>query len=180
MNTRLIVRDNVTYLTNQGCEDTGHVDALKLAELGLPHGEWDGEFHPLTEAEGLLIAEDVVELFGHFALMGYSVLIGDRKYLAPTIEIDFDHDSPFLFDKDEAHAFNQRLLEPLQTLAERTDGLFFWASEPDIEFENGDGKYVVTMFIPIESYALKHANDFAQWAAHLKRITREVAVSLAA
>lgn len=180
MTTRLIAHDKVTYLTNQGCEDTGHVDALKLNELGLPHGEWEGDFHPLTEAESSLIAEDVVELFGHFALMGYSVLIGDRKYLAPTIEIDFDHDSPFLFDKNEACTFNQRLRDPLQHLAEQTDGFFFWSSEPDIEFENGDGKYVVTMFIPIEGYALKHANDFAQWAAHLKRLTREVAASQAA
>lgn len=172
---RQVKPEDMIFLTNQGCEDTGQVDEARLARLGLSYGAFEGSPYPLTDQESQFIGEDVVEIGGHFALTGYSVLIGNRKYLAPTIEIDYtsDEDCPFSFVYAEAKEANERLRKTMERLAETTDGYFCWSAEPGIEFKEGDGKFVSEIFIPFE-YASKHAENFEQWKAHLKDIGKVV------
>jgi hypothetical protein len=175
LQNRLVKPEDMIFLTNQGCEDTGQIDETRLTDLGLGYGEFDGAPYPLTDQESQFIGEDVVEIGGHLALTGYSVLIGNRKYLAPAIEIDYtaDEDCPFSFNFDQAKEANERLRKTMERLAETTDGCFCWSAEPGIEFKEGDGKFVSEIFIPFE-YATKHAENFEQWKAHLKDIGKVV------
>ena len=176
---RHVKPDDIIFLTNQGCEDTGQIDEKRLADMGLAIGEFEGAPYPLTEAESQFIAEDVVEIGGHLALTGYSVLIGNRKYLAPAIEIDYEENLPFCYDYEEARQANERLRGVMERLAEATDGYFCWSSEPGIEFKEGDGKFVTGIFIPFE-YASKHAEGFEQWKDHLAESGRVQAARRAA
>lgn len=168
---RQVKPEDMIFLTNQGCEDTGQIDENRLTDLGLGYGEFDGAPYPLTDQESQFIGEDVVGIDGQYALLGYSVLIGNRKYLAPTIEIDYtaDEDCPFSFNLDQAKEANERFRKTMERLAETTDGYFYWSAEPGIEFKEGGGKFVTEIFIPFE-YAIKHAEDFDQWKTHLTKI----------
>lgn len=173
-NNRLIDPADVTYLTSQVCEDTGNVDELKLNSLGLESGSFMDSSYPLTDTEACFIGEDVVEIGGHLALTGYSVLIGNRKYLAPTIEIDYtsDDDCAFNFTFGEAKAANKKLRDTVGRLAEITNGYFCWNAEPGIEFKEGGGKFVTEIFIPFE-YAQERTNSFEQWKDHLAMLASE-------
>jgi len=74
-------------LTNACCENAHGTPEL-LAEYGLPGGNYDGDFYPLTAAESQFIGEDLVEVYEGFeAMTGYSVLYEGRKFLAPTVRI---------------------------------------------------------------------------------------------
>lgn len=170
---RRVKPEDMIFLTNQGCEDTGQVDELWMTDLGLECGKFDGDAYPLTEQESQFIGEDVAEIGGHLAMTGYSVLIGKRKYLAPTIEIDYnnDDDCPFSFTYEQAKAANEKLRNTMERLADTTEGYFCWESEPAIEFREGDGKFVTEIYIPFE-YARQHASDFEQWKKHLTEIGR--------
>lgn len=77
------------YMTN-GCCEVATVTQADLEALGLPFGEFDGGFYPLTPEEELYVAEDVVDgLDGlHSAMTGYSVLFRGAKHLMPSIEIE--------------------------------------------------------------------------------------------
>lgn len=83
------------YLTN-GCCEHAHGDADMFRALGLNHGQFDGEFYPLTATEAPFIAEDTIDaLDDHkFALTGYSALYRNRKYIMPSIELAFGRDLP--------------------------------------------------------------------------------------
>lgn len=169
---------NVTYLTNQGCEDTGQVDEKYLTGLGLSVGQFMDSSYPLTNLEACYIGEDVTEIAGHQALTGYSVLIGNRKYLAPTIELDYwvwdNEDDPEEQSEKWAMDENTRLQPMLEKMANMTGGLYSWEDETAVEFSNGDGRFVVTLFVPFE-YAQKHANGFEQWKDHLSELARTAA-----
>ncbi len=87
---------NVVYLTNGCCENTGHVDAKKLHDLGLDFGVYvnsgsdiittrkipaDSDFFPLNADENKFIFEDCMEVGLGEVQFGYSVLAYGRKWL---------------------------------------------------------------------------------------------------
>lgn len=165
---RRITEDQLIYLTSAVCEDTGHASAQFLDAMGLPYGSFNGEFYPLTEREIALTADDAANLGGFSALMGYTVLLEGKKYLAPTFELTYGYDTPKSVDKASARSANNNLLEIVRTLATQTDGRYLWDKEP--EFESGyvapRGKYVATVLIPFE-YAAANASDYNEWVSHL-------------
>jgi hypothetical protein len=177
----MIQNDQVTYLTNQGCEDTTHVSEQRLKDLGLGVGRFEDDPYPLTDEEAQFIGEDAILIAGIWTLIGYSVLIGNQKYLAPTLEIFYDHDddSPFGFSFEQARAANDERRVIVERLAELTGGYFCWNAEPAMEFSNGDGKFIIELYVPFE-YALEHAENFDQWKAHLEKIGRVALQALAA
>lgn len=165
--------ENVTFLTSQCCEDTGQVSEQRLAESGLPVGQFMGSPYPLTDLEACYIGEDVINMAGYQALTGYSVLIGSQKYLAPTIELDYrvwdTEENPEIQSEKWAMDENTKLQPMLEKMASMTGGLYSWEDEAAVEFSNGDGRFVVTLFVPFE-YAQKHANGFEQWKDHLSEL----------
>lgn len=169
-NNRLIDLTDVIYLTSQACEDTGNVDELKLDSLGLESGSFMDSSYPLTDTEACFIGEDVAEMAGHLALTGYSVLIGNRKYLAPTIELNYQvwnsKEDPEEQSEKWAMDANEKLRPICQKIAEMTGGYYVWNPEAAVEFENGDGRFTIEIYIPFE-YAQEHANGFEQWKDHL-------------
>lgn len=46
---RRVKPEDMIFLTNQGCEDTGQVDEARLVAMGLSYGEFEGDTYPLTE-----------------------------------------------------------------------------------------------------------------------------------
>jgi len=164
---RKVNADDVTFLTSQCCEDTGQVGEQNLVTLGLSVGEFCGNPYPLTNLENCFIGDDTTEIAGHMALIGYSVLIRNRKYLAPAIEIDYGEEHTDT--KAKAIKANEQILPILERLADMTGGHFSWEPDEAVEFHEGDGKFVAHLFIPFE-YAEEHANGFELWKQHLTDI----------
>jgi len=166
----------VVFLTSGCCEDTGHVDAATLDRLGMDYQtSTNGYFYPLSLEEELFIAEEHLELDeqrGIMALMGYSVLFEDTKYLCLAIEIGYDpSNAQTNLSKQEASEHNERALVIARNIAEVTDGRFFWSNSPAEEHDDGFGRFVTEVFIPID-YATAVACGLDTWQAHLKGIAR--------
>jgi hypothetical protein len=158
--------DEMVFLTNGACEETGQISEERLKALGLQFGEFDGSFYPLTDHEAQFIAEDLIEMGEFGVLTGYSVLFRGGKYLAPTIELDFFEDDDLTITKEEASRKNQALKPVLEAIAAQTGGHYCWESEPAVEFSSGDGKFVAELLIPFD-YAEQNAHDFESWKQHL-------------
>jgi hypothetical protein len=161
--------EDIVFLTNGGCEETGQVSEQRLEELGLQYGEFDGSPYPLTDHESNFIGEDVVDIGGFSALLGYSVLFEGAKYLAPTIEIDYFESNDDANTYPAAQELNLKLGQVASKLAELTGGRYCWENNPAIEFAEGDGKFVAELMIPID-YAEAHAQDFESWKQHLTEL----------
>jgi len=169
-------RKAVIYLTSGCCDDTGNVGAEQLDRLNMDYQtSADGYFYPLSLEEEMFIAEEFLELDeqrGIMALMGYSALLGDTKYLVPTIEIGYEiPDLQTTLSKQEASEANERAQVIARNIAEVTDGCYYWNADPAIEHDVGEGTFVTEIFIPIE-YAKAVAADLVTWQAHLKGIAR--------
>lgn len=169
-----IAGQDMLFLTSGCCEETGQISAERLVQMGLGHGEIGGTFYPLTDDESKFIGEHLVQMGSFQALTGYSVLFNGNKYLAPAIEIDFyrDDNRNAVVTKGQAKLENEQLHEMLKKLAAITGGHYRWESDPALEFNDEDGKYVGELLIPFE-YAQAHANDFESWLAHLETIGRK-------
>lgn len=163
---RLVDWGAVTFLTSSICEATEHMSPEHLLSLGLEYGEIEGEFYPLTDIEQNYVGDSSLVLFGHHALTGCSVVIGDRKYLAPAIEIDYGPEQDLL-DVDQAAQANERLARRVAAMAQRFEGLWFASTEPEVEFSDRHGKFLIHLFIPIDC-ARALANDFQGWLAVLR------------
>jgi hypothetical protein len=75
------------YMTNGCCEP---IDESKpvLDALGLPVGQWNGDWYPLTKEEEQFIGEDEAgpTPTGWWARMSYSVIYRGRKWVSLDIE----------------------------------------------------------------------------------------------
>jgi hypothetical protein len=164
----------IVFLTSGCCEDTENLGAWDLSQMGLQHQLLaDGECYPLTVEEEALIAEEFVALSDEpylSALMGYSAVYENTKYLVPTIEVSFadpegkNHDHLPAFD--DAKAVNEYARTLAQRIAEKTGGFFVWSGEPGVMFRDGHGTFVTEIFIPY-TYALVQASEYESWKQHL-------------
>jgi len=151
--------EELVYLTNGCCEDTGHVDAALFAKLGLEAGEWEGEFFPLTDAELKYVYEDVADVADGFgALTGYSALYQGKKYLMPSIELYFGEGGN-VGDAD-ALAFGKAYVEDVKARVEGVGGHVF------LEEEHDQDRHLIQVLVPFE-YAMANAKDFDGWKDHL-------------
>lgn len=114
--------DQVLCLTNGCCEHAYGSEEL-LDALGLPYGEFDGDFYPLTDEEASYIAEDVVNsLDGSMSAMtGYSALYRGKKYINPTIELPVAPHDDFP-PEEEVLAFAKRYVEAIRPKVEGLGG----------------------------------------------------------
>lgn len=147
------------YLTSGACEATHDYiyDLLKAKNLPFNEGEF---LYPLTESEEKYIGEslaDVADGFG--ALLGYSSLYQDRKYLAPNIELYFGEDSDI--SADDALQFGKALKEELAPKISAIGGHVFLTEHDE------DDRHLMEILIPFE-YAAKAARNFDEWIAHLE------------
>ena len=85
--SRQIKPESYIFLTSGTCEATNHVGHKTLQRMGLKTGIVNGDHYPLTESEMQLIGEEYIPFGPQMAMVGYSVLMGGRKYLAPTIRL---------------------------------------------------------------------------------------------
>jgi len=74
------------YLTNATGEDTGHILADELENLGIPYDK-ENDF-PLTKEEAAQLQE-VTELCGQAFLGNYTTLLGTQKFHCPTAELPY-------------------------------------------------------------------------------------------
>lgn len=155
-----------TFLTSAICEDAGNMGASELETLGLEVGDLEGDFYPLTADEQRFIGDSSLELFGHPVLTGYSVVIGNRKFAAPAIEIDYGPEKE-LYDFSQAARVNADVAHKVAAMAQSMGGLFYASASPALEFDNGDGKFVIHLFVPMEN-AKRLASDFSGWLAVLR------------
>src|SRR5690606_19333577 len=115
---------SAVFLTSGCCENTEHVTADMLTALGLQNGIFNGEHYPLTQDESAYIAEEFIDLgpYKKSALIGYSALIGNRKYLVPTLEFSFDNTNPDDHSQMDAMQEYVRAQRMMAAISEATDG----------------------------------------------------------
>jgi len=159
------------YLTNGCCEPTHDYVPDLFGERGLPAGEFDGEFYPLTDAEAVYIGEDVAKTAdGYLAFLGYSSLYKGEKFLMPSIEVLFgEEDEP---GREEAHAFVRALSDDLRPRIEAIGGHVFIV-------EDYADRQVIQVLVPF-SYAMENASAFYEWKAHLENVLLKSDVTLQA
>lgn len=149
------------YLTSGTCEVTQEYDDL-LDKHNLPYGEFDGSFYPLTDAEAVYIADDmlmeVADGFG--ALTGYSALYQGKKYLMPSIEIGWGEDFGAA-NADEALDFANRFKAEIENRVSETGGHVILGENEGVD------RHTVKVLVPFE-YAAKVASDYQEWSDHLE------------
>lgn len=169
-NTRLINTNDIKFLTNQTCEDIGIVSSKDMKQLNLPRGTFDGGFYPLTKQESAYISDEELEMAEAIVLMGYSGIFDGKKYLIPTIEVDYssepcDRVQPF----SQAKAENERLRLVAERVATATGGFFGWRETPEAEWDGRGGKFFICFLIPFD-YAFAHAKSYDEWVVHLAQV----------
>jgi len=177
LDSRLISYSDATFLTGNCCENIQQVSEQHLLDLDLGVGQFNGASYPLTDQESLYVGDDSVEIGGTVARTGYSALAGRRKFLTPSIDIDYFPASAGNRLDFQAHQVNAKLRPILEKLADMVQGHFIWESKPYMEFEDGEGWYRSEIFIPFE-YAIRHASDFESWKQHLKGILSQAAATV--
>lgn len=150
------------YMTS-GCCEVASVTQEDLDALGLPHGEFEGSFYPLTDEETGYIAEDVVDAKDglHGALIAYAVLYRGAKHLMPSIEIAYqtDRDGEGEFPArdqvlPDARAYADRILPKVRTMG----------GNVLIDMDHDD-RVIVQILVPIA--AAMAVGDFDAWKRHL-------------
>ena len=71
------------FITNGCCEATHDSLPEVFAKLGLQHGEFDGEWYPLTKEESQYISDDEIVAAGTCVRTGYACLYQGKKWLYP-------------------------------------------------------------------------------------------------
>ena len=69
------------FITNGCCEATHDSLPEVFAKLGLQHGEFDGEWYPLTKEESQYISDDEIVAAGTCVRTGYACLYQGKKWL---------------------------------------------------------------------------------------------------
>lgn len=162
------------YLTSGCCENTDHVGRRALLDLGLGYGWWTGrdvitakgmedkpkpeyDFYPLTAEESLFINEHGFTTGeGYVGLTGYSTLYQGKKWLTPTVEVEWhtedkarhgykaeDMHAP---TQDEALVIARRLAARATHRLERIGGY----AEIEETYETADDRWTVALHIPME------------------------------
>lgn len=179
--TRLISEadfGHVRFLTSGCCEDTGNVGAEELKAQGMDYQEYpNGDFYPLTDLESCFIAEEYVALGSNpefDCLLGYSAVYQGHKYLVPTIEIGFDDsENSTLIPQADAKTLNDEARALAQHICDVTGGFFRWSEQPAEEHDDGFGRFVVEILVPID-YVQNVAIGMDSWQHHLKGIANSL------
>lgn len=168
-NSRQLIGQHAVFLTSGTCEATGQVSNELLIKLGLPCSSFNGEDHPLTDAEMQLIAEDCITLSPNsdFTLLGYSALLNGKKYLAPTTEFGFKETCLHSRSRMDAYKQADTFRTLLSGMARHTNGYF--AIREVLLDADSEGHYACELFIPME-YALRSASTLDGWKAHLQAL----------
>ena len=171
------------YLTNGTCENTDHVGRRRLVDLGLGYGWWTGkdvvtakgledkpadnyDFYPLTLEESKLISEQGFTTGeGYVGLTGYSTLYKGKKWLTPTVEVEWhcDEKARYGYKAEDMHAptADEALVIARRLAARATDRLVRMGGYAEIEESEFDplddvqARWTVALHIPME-WALKH------------------------
>lgn len=153
-----IAPSDLNYLSNALHEvvcDQGVVDRIKASALGW-HESPEGHFLPFTKEEKELLSDDVLNVAAGFgAMLGYTVLIDDKKWHAPSTEIFFGKGG--CCTEEQATEFANRLVEALKPGIEAVGGHVV------VEIGVLADRHVVTTLIPM-SYALSRAKTAAEWS----------------
>ncbi len=162
------------YLTSGCCESTDHVGRRALLDLGLGYGWWTGskvitatgmedkpkpeyDFYPLTAEESLFISEHGFHTGeGYVGLTGYATLYKGKKWLSPTIEVEWltDDKARHGYTADQMHAptQDQALFLARRLLARAIERLASIGGYAEIEEnpETADDRWTVALHIPME------------------------------
>lgn len=152
---------SLIYLTNACCEDTGHLTAELLAAAGFGYTDDEDGFYPLTEAEAGYVADDALGCAGHEVLLGYSVLMEGRKWLAPTLRIL--HADPEASESDYLSPGNALALAKVleAVLSPRVQAFGGRVLLDD------DEPYATCLVIVLPFEVAQLVGDFAAWRAFL-------------
>ncbi|KXS55069.1 MAG: hypothetical protein AWU57_572 [Marinobacter sp. T13-3] len=173
---------SVIFLTDINGTNTDQVPVDMLKRMGLDAGIEDGEWFPLTAEEHTYVGRETITLAlgsgEHVqAHMGYSALLDNRKYLAPTIEIPFDN--RFTHQGTRSYLNARECLKQSQALLEqvcRITGGYFATTQIRLDDSNrfndrrAHGCFSCTLLIPL-AYAKAHAVTFVSWTRHLASLS---------
>lgn len=148
------------YLTNGCCEATHDYAEDLLKAAGIPYAAAGSDpFYPLTKSEEKYIGEHLADVAdGYGALLGYSALYQDKKYLMPSIEFGFG----FNVEESEAAAYAHALEGEFRPRIEAIGGHVFLSTE-----DRGVERHVMQVLIPFE-YAMEKTSTFEEWVSHLE------------
>lgn len=136
------------YLTNATCDDAQSVKS-----------GFSGKY-PLTRRESQYIADDVAQVADGFgALMGYSAMYQDKKYLMPSIELFYGKGT--LLADDEALEFGEAFVEAIKGDVEAIGGHVFL--RPD----DMPKRHLIQVLIPFE-HAFSKADKYDDWKKYLE------------
>lgn len=151
------------FLTNGCCENAGLVGAAAMERLGLPFGEFEGFFYPLTESEARYIGTDRVAIgdSGSEAWLSFSMLYGDRKWLAPVVEIRYRQGTSgdALPDRASAQGATRRIYAQIVERAARVGGHALMVESDD--------RFWIEVMLPFE-LAMSY-RDFDGWKRFLEQ-----------
>ncbi len=115
----LLTMQQIIYLTNAICEETGHSSPEMMRKFGLNYGVFDGknvrtvdlsgkmklagEYYPLNEVENGFIADDTMGFRNAWGLLGYSAFYDGHKYAMPSLEVYYFN--PNLHREDERDTY---------------------------------------------------------------------------
>ncbi len=149
------------YLTNGTCEATHDYIEELLTKAGIPFGNAEGEFYPLTEDEEKFIAEDVADLGdGIEAILGYTSLYKGKKYLMPSVELCFG-EGTFTTEK-YALDFANELKQKFQDRISQVGGHVILSENEEYD------RHVLKLLLPFD-YAIAKAKNFDEWKKHLEQ-----------
>lgn len=156
-------RKTPVFLTSGACENAWGSPEL-FALLGLPEGEFDGEFYPLTQEESVYIGEDLVEGTTAWAYTGYSVLYQGKKWLAPSMEFNWlnaastEGEEGIYPDEEAAQKAAVSIQETLDPLFAQIGGMI-------LRDDESRDRISLLFLVPFD-YAMRFA-DFEAWKAGL-------------
>jgi len=174
-----------TFLTDINGEDTDQIPADLLKRMGLLTGIEQGDWFPLTAEEQTYVGRETVTLAlgsgEHVqAHMGYTALVDNRKFLAPTIEIPFDN--RFEAQGTRSYLTARQCVKQSQALMEKvcreTGGHFainVQRRDGGNAFNDTEahGCFTCSLLIPL-TYAQAHAVTFASWTRHLSGLAHRL------
>jgi hypothetical protein len=152
------------YLTNGCCENVGYIGAHAMERLGLPCGEFEGFFYPLTEAEARFIGSDHIAIgdSGMEAWLGFSILYRDCKWLAPLIEVRYRQEHAAdagLRTRARAAQLSRQILDQVAERAAEVGG--------HVLMSESDGRFWIELMLPFD-LAVRH-RDFDGWKHFLEQ-----------
>lgn len=159
----------VFFLTDGCCEKLAQVSESSMISTGLTFiatGTTGSDWHPLTEQEQALIAEEGVEIAENvYAYLPYSVLLDNRKWLAVQFSTVYDHDEQAAIELDDFIA------RGIASAAINVGGVILRTHDRYIHAGNGAirGEYSTFLLVPVDM-ALSKACDLDEWKLFLEQL----------